>query len=196
MSIDEVLLWQEQYAKDNFIPIIEKGAAELLYKQVEQRAPKRILEIGTAIGYSGLLMLKASPDSTLVTVDIDDKRLNVAEDCFKKANVQDRVKIIKEDANYLITLLEEKFDFILLDGPKAHYKSMFPHLLQLTDKDSIIFVDDVGYLGLVDNGEYPKHKHRTIVVNMREFLNYVGNLKGISYERVDVGQGVLIVKIC
>lgn len=187
----------ERYAEENHVPIIEKDASEVLYNCVKEVGPHKILEIGTAIGYSGLLMLDASPaDCTLTTVDIDTRRLEIAEKNFAKAGVSNRVTVIEEDANYLITLLQGHYDFIFLDGPKGHYETMLPYLLDLLDSKGVMFVDDVGYHGWVDDGTYPKHKHRTIITNMRSFLKCVEDDKNIKSKRIDVGQGVLIIEKC
>ncbi len=195
--MEELLNELRKYAKDNFVPIIEPPADMFLKETVSKRKPHSILEIGTAIGYSGLLMLSvASNDCTLLTVDIDSERLEIAERYFKKAGVWDRVKVLEEDANYLITLLEQKFDFIFLDGPKGHYETMLPYLMNLLTDDGMIFVDDVGYHGWVDDGTYPKHKHRTIITNMRSFIKSVSEDKNIKSQRIDVGQGVLLIEKC
>lgn len=193
----ELLARIREYALAEFVPIIEDDAMETLLKSVTEIQPKAILEIGTAIGYSGIAMLSVAPtDCSLITVDIDVERLTIAEKNFKEAGVLNRVKIIEEDANYLITLLDQKFDFIFLDGPKGHYQTMFPYLINLLSDNGMIFVDDVGYHGWVDDGNYPKHKHRTIITNMRSFLKSVEENKNIISKRLDVGQGVLIVKKC
>ena len=188
----DVLDEQRAYAKEKFIPIMLDETAKFLSESVSSAQPKRILEIGTAIGYSGLLMLKASPMASLVTVDIDEERLLKAEEYFEAAGVRDRVKIIKEDACYLLTLLEEKFDYVLLDGPKSHYLAMLPYILKLTTDEATVFVDDVDYLGMVDGDDYPAHKHRTIVTNMRKFRDHVTNDATLITERL--GQGVMIIR--
>lgn len=195
--MEELLKELKKYAEDNFVPIIESPADDFLKEIVEKRKPKSILEIGTAIGFSGLLMLSvADPGCKLLTCDIDTARLEIAETYFKKADVSKRVKIFEEDANYLVTLLEEKFDFIFLDGPKGHYETMLPYLLELLDENGMIFVDDVGYHGWVDDGTYPKHKHRTIITNMRSFLKNVNENENLKTQRIDVGQGVLLIEKC
>lgn len=195
--MNDLLREIEQYAEQYHVPIIEKDAAETLYNSVKEARPYKILEIGTAIGYSGLLMLSAAPDTcTLTTVDIDTQRLEVAEKNFELGGVTDRVTVIEEDANYLITLLQGSYDYIFLDGPKAHYQTMLPYLLELLSPKGILFVDDVGYHGWVDDGTYPKHKHRTIITNMRSFLKGVEENKNIKSKRIDVGQGVLIIEKC
>lgn len=194
---NELLEKINEYAIIHNVPVIEEPAGELLRKIVAEKQPKTILEIGTAIGYSGLLMLDSADENCfLTTVDVDDERLVQAEKNFKLAGVEKRVKIIQEDANYLLTLLDERFDFIFLDGPKGHYQTMFPYLLDLLADDGIIFVDDVGYHGWVDDGSYPKHKHRTIINNMRSFLKSVESDPNLKSQRIDVGQGVLIVQKC
>lgn len=195
--MNDLLREIEQYAEQYHVPIIEKDAADVLYNSVKEARPNKILEIGTAIGYSGLLMLSASSDNcTLTTVDIDTQRLELAEKNFEKGGVSDRVTVIEEDANYLITLLQGSYDYIFLDGPKAHYQTMLPYLLDLLNSNGILFVDDVGYHGWVDDGTYPKHKHRTIITNMRSFLKCVEENANIKSKRIDAGQGVLIIEKC
>lgn len=195
--IEQLLSELKSYAKERFVPIIEHPADEFLRETVRKRQPKSILEIGTAIGYSGILMLSVcSNESKLITCDIDVSRLAIAEKYFERANLSGRVKIIEEDANYLITLLEDKFDFIFLDGPKGHYETMLPYLLDLLSDNGMIFVDDVGYHGWVDDGSYPKHKHRTIITNMRSFIKSVTENKNLKMQRMDVGQGVLLIEKC
>ncbi len=194
--IEKVFDLQRKYAEEFHVPIIEAEGLALLRKLVEERKPERILEIGTAIGFSGLNMLSLSENSFLTTIDIDSQRLEKAEEYFSLAGVEKRVKIIEDDANYILTLLEGEYDFIFLDGPKAHYKSMLPHILRLLAKGGIIFVDDVYYHGWVKGDAYPQHKHRTIITNMRSFIKAVeedDTLKVTSYE---VGQGLMVIEKC
>lgn len=194
--IDEVIALQREYAENFHVPIIEDASLELLKSIVLARKPKKILEIGTAIGYSGLIMLSLSEEAFLTTIDIDEERLDLAEEYFRLANVDNRVRIIEEDANYVLTLLEGEYDFIFLDGPKAHYKSMLPHILRLLSKGGIIFVDDVYYHGWVKGNEYPSHKHRTIITNMRAFIKAVEEDIGLKATSYEVGQGIMVIEKC
>lgn len=195
--INDLINELKQYGESHFVPIIESPADELLKDFVYKRQPHSILEIGTAIGYSALLMLSVAPDDcNMLTVDVNCDRLSIAEHYIKKAGLSERVRIVEEDANYLITLLEDKYDFIFLDGPKGHYETMLPYLIDLLNDGGMIFVDDVGYHGWVDDGQYPKHKHRTIITNMRSFIKKVSEDKNLKSQRIDVGQGVLVIEKC
>lgn len=194
--IEGVIQLQREYALEKHVPIIEDQSLVLLKQLVQERQPKRILEIGTAIGYSGLIMLSLSSGSHLTTMDIDSERLEKAEEYFNLAEVSNRVRIIEDDANYILTLLEGEFDFIFLDGPKAHYKSMLPHILRLLAKGGIIFVDDVYYHGWVKGDDYPMHKHRTIITNMRAFIKEVEENPSLKVTSYDVGQGIMVIEKC
>lgn len=194
--IEKVLDLQREYAEEYHVPIIEEEGLSLLMTLVKEKQPKRILEIGTAIGFSGLNMLSQSDMAHLTTIDIDSQRLEKAEEYFSLAGVKERVRIIEDDANYILTLLEGEFDFIFLDGPKAHYKSMLPHILRLLAKGGIIFVDDVYYHGWVKGDAYPQHKHRTIITNMRAFIKAVEEDDTLKVTSYDVGQGIMVIEKC
>lgn len=181
-------------ARKRFIPIIADDGADFLFSVVSQKKPLRILEIGTAIGYSGILMLTASPESELLTVEIDRERADEALENFREAKLSARVRLICDDANLVINCLTEPFDFIFLDGPKGQYRSMFPTLLGLLKKDGCIFMDDMEYQGWIDGDDYPEHKHRTIITSLRALINDLksaGNLNVSFYRR---GEGIAIIE--
>lgn len=184
----------EHNARNAFVPVMAEDSAALLADQVYTRKPLRILEIGTAVGYSGLLMLGASPEAKLVTIDFDEGRLETARTNFSALGVSSRVQIIAEDVYYALPLLSGTFDFILLDGPKGHYREMLPTLLTLLSDAGCIFVDDVAYLGLVDGKDYPEHKHRTIVTNMREFIAATTNDTHLMVRQYPTTSGVLTIE--
>ena len=186
----------EKYARLFNVPIIEKPASEVLIESIKQCRPKRILEIGTAIGYSGSLMLLNST-ATLLTIEKLAGAVQVAKENFKNLGLENRVEIINGDANDVIITLKnqgEKFDYIFLDGPKSKYYYQLPTLLEMLETNGTIFADDVLYKGWVLNNEYPAHKHRTIILSLRKFLETVKNDKSLSSELINVGDGVLIIK--
>lgn len=183
-----------EFARINFVPIVRPKTSEILIEKIKEINPKNILEIGTAIGYSGLLMLNNS-SANLVTLEKDEKMFNLALRNFKKEGVSDRVNIILGDCKDYIEKEERKFDFIFLDGPKSHYVEYLPHLIKMLNNGGMIFCDNVLFQGLVKSENEPPKKFRTIVNNLRKFLEVVENDKTLNSKVLDVEDGICIIKM-
>jgi len=188
---------EKKYAKDFFVPIIRDKSARFLYDYVNKLSPNNILEIGTAIGYSGSIMLSACDNATLYTVDINEKSLLVANNTFEKLGYKDRVYINKKDAlDYVKELAESniKFDFVFLDGPKGQYISYLPYLTKLLSSEGVIFADNVLLDGMVESNEKIPHRKRTMVVNLRKYLEVVNNMP-YETELIRLEDGIAITKL-
>lgn len=186
----------ENYAKENFIPIIRPKSREILMAEVKKLSPSKILEIGSAIGYSGLCMLFAS-SASLVTIEKDEERVIMARQNFERYNVSKRVQLINDDAlKVLINLAEEeaKFDFVFLDGPKGQYYKYLPLISKLLVKGGTLVADNISVMGLMDSTEPIAHKHRTMVVNMRKFLSEVTSSSQFESRILKIEDGILIAK--
>lgn len=186
----------EKYAKENFIPIIRPKSRQILMDEVKKASPSKILEIGSAIGYSGLCMLFAS-SASLVTIEKDEGRTAMARQNFERYNVAERVQLINDDALKVLTNLAEEgsqFDFVFLDGPKGQYHKYLPLLTKLLVKGGTLFADNVSVMGLVDSTEPIAHKHRTMVVNMRKFLSDMSSSTQFESQILKVEDGILIAK--
>lgn len=186
----------EIYAKENFIPIIRPKSRQILMDEVKKASPSKILEIGSAIGYSALCMLFAS-SASLVTIEKDEGRTAMARQNFERYNVTERVQLINDDALKVLTNLAEEgspFDFVFLDGPKGQYHKYLPLLTKLLVKGGTLFADNVSVMGLVDSTEPIAHKHRTMVVNMRKFLSDVSSSTQFESQILKVEDGILIAK--
>lgn len=186
----------ENYAKENFIPIIRPNSREILIAEVKKLSPSKILEIGSAIGYSGLCMLFAS-SASLVTIEKDEERVTMARQNFERYNVSKRVQLINDDALKVLTNLAEeeaKFDFVFLDGPKGQYHKYLPLISKLLVKGGTLVADNVSVMGLVDSTEPIAHKHRTMVVNMRKFLSEVTSSSQFESRILKIEDGILIAK--
>ena len=186
----------EIYAKENFIPIIRPKSRQILMDEVKKASPSKILEIGSAIGYSGLCILFAS-SASLVTIEKDEERVAMARQNFERYNVAERVQLINDDALKVLTNLAEEgsqFDFVFLDGPKGQYHKYLPLLTKLLVKGGTLFADNVSVMGLVDSTEPIAHKHRTMVVNMRKFLSDVSSSTQFESQILKVEDGILIAK--
>lgn len=187
----------EKIARKNWVPILRDKSADFLCKVVSEQKPKKILEIGTCIGYSGILMLRSVKDAFLVTIEKDAKRADQAKENFKKEGFAERVEVLNEDAAETIKRLKdsgEKFDFIFLDGPKGQYVNYLPFLKSILNKGGILFADDIFYHGLVKEG-YPKHKHRTIVFRLREFIEKITADPNFETKLIEIEDGISISQL-
>ncbi len=182
-------------AQDEYIPIIREQSGKKLYDLCKQYKPKSILEIGTAIGYSGSIMLSAYNQTVLTTMEKDEKRYNEAVRNFEKGGFGGRVNAILDDAlNVLSHLVENnfKFDFIFLDGPKGQYARYLPYLKSLLNSGGVLFADNIYFKGLVLSQEKIPHKHRTIVNNLRQFINMIKQDRDFNTEFYEIEDGFSI----
>ncbi len=186
------------YARANFIPVLLDDTAKLLFNTIYNFKPSSVLEIGTAIGYSGTLILNAC-NCNLTTIENFESNYNLAKTHFADAGLTSRVNMIFDDALNGILELEKqgkKFDFIFLDGPKGQYIKYLPILKNLLSDGGILFADNVHFKGMVFwEGTIP-HRKRTIVVNLRKFLAEIKADADFSeYSELKLGDGVMIAKL-
>lgn len=195
-EILEKLTNEKYYAKENFVPIIRDKSAEFLYNFVKSGNYENILEIGTAIGFSGSIMLGAGAKK-LTTVDINKEYLNIAKKTFEKMGFSNFVEIHQCDAYDFINELyreNKKFDMIFLDGAKGQYYKYLPILSNLLCENGVIFADNVLLHGMVESKELIPHKKRTMVVNLRKYLNLV-NEYPYKTDLIRLEDGIAITKI-
>lgn len=171
--VSKVMKELEFEAETYNIPIIRESERQLLFKTVYENKPKRILEIGTAIGFSALLMATANDDAIIDTVEKDTKRFERAKKAIEDANMTERINCISGDADKVISELSGNYDFVYLDGPKGQYLNHLKKIEKILSEKAVIVADNVLFKGLVKSGEYPPHRYRTIVVRLREYLEYV-----------------------
>lgn len=182
-------------AREEFVMILSDGCESALRRLFEERQPKSVLEIGTAIGYSSSVMAICS-DCVIDTVEKDGERIAQAKKLWKQLGVEDRINSYHGDADMLLeSIIEGKtYDFVFLDGAKSAYKRQLEMLTSHIEKGGIVLCDDVLYLGLVKGEERPPHKHRTIVNNMREFLRFVCGSEDFDCDLIEEGNGIAIVR--
>ena len=162
----------EQEALADYVPIIRKSAQRYLQWMIALKQPKRILEIGTAVGFSGSLMLSAAPqDATLVTIENYEKRFSKAEANFKKMHLWERVEFLKGDAAEILPTLDGTFDFIFMDASKGQYIFFWDEVKRLMALGSVLITDNVLQEGNILDSHYAVcRRDRTIHKRMREFL--------------------------
>ena len=182
------------YAKENHVPIVRPKTLEILLEKIKSHGATKILEIGTAIGFSGAQMLYANEKATLVTIEKYEKSFEIAKSNFERLRLSSRVNQILGDAKDVLGDLIKnnyKFDFIFLDGPKGQYLWYLPLLNTLLVDGGIIFADDVLFRGLVQGNDWPKHRTRTLVLNLRKYLEDVQKTPFTS-EIIDIEDGICI----
>jgi predicted O-methyltransferase YrrM len=186
---DELILEMEKYASEYNVPIVTKEVAEYLKFIVKSNGIKNILEVGTAIGYSGILMAKEIEKNggKLYTIEIDEERYNLAQENFKKSGLNNIVSI-KGDAVEEIKKIDEKFDFVFIDASKGHYMEFFEDSYKLLNKDGIVFIDNIMFRGYLYK-EYPK-RFKTIVRRLNEFIEYLYSRDGGEFVLLPFGDGI------
>ena len=182
-------------ARDRHVPVIDDDSREILIRAVEEVKPRRILEIGTAIGYSASLMALSS-EATIDTVEMDDTRRKDAISLWKRLGIDDRIHAYLGNADEILESVVEgkEYDFIFIDGPKSKYLSHFLICLPHLSAGGVVFADDVLYFGMVEGEEFIPHKHRTIVTNLRQFLATVQTDERLECTIVREGNGVAIIR--
>ena len=179
----------EEYALENHVPIIRPLSREILAKEVAAKNPSKILEIGTAIGFSGCLMLNSAPNSTLITIEIDEKSFEVAKQNFAEAGFTTRVNQILGDASEIVKTLEGKFDFIFLDGPKSQYVKQLPYLVNLLSVGGVLLAEETARFPRVSRSAYLLEQERVVQVQLP-----IGRCRGNS-EYAIAEQGYLLLRI-
>ena len=185
----------KQKAIDNHIPIIMDDTLFEIEKRMKELKPTKILEIGTAGGYSAICFSEFLGDNGKIdTIERDIDRANEAKENIKQMELEDKINIIIGDAVEILPTLNEKYDMIFIDAAKGKYPFFLKEALRMLNKDGIIFADNILYKGYVMS-DYNKHKQRTAVRNLREYIKEVTENENLETEILEVGDGLAISKI-
>ncbi|TCK06231.1 O-methyltransferase [Phorcysia thermohydrogeniphila] len=190
---EEVLLEIEEFAKENKVPILLPSAASFLRFLVSLLRPKRVLEIGTGIGYSTLNIYYAYPEAEIITVDSNKKRALIAKEFFKKAGA--KVELLEKDAFDVIRdfLSQGKtFDLIFIDSVKAEYPFFNYKVQALLSDGGVAVFDNVLFRGYVAGREFDKRYRRTVEL-LKLFLSQVKEYPAVKNYLFPVGDGLLVV---
>lgn len=185
----------EEFAKENHVPIIQKEGAKFLEFMVSMKEPKKILELGTAIGYSAILMHKAAKgDCHITTIERDDTMVKYATENIKKYNLENSIEIKQGDCLEVLESLDDKYDLIFMDAGKGHYNHFLPHCLRLLGDKGIIIADNVLFRGMVASDELVKRRKITIVKRMRTYLEMVSQDENLITTVIPMGDGIALTK--
>ena len=184
----------KQKALEEHIPIIMDDTLEVIDKILKELKPNKILEIGTAVGYSAMCFSEyLQPGGRIDTIERDEERIKEAKINIKNVEVEDKIKIYEGDAIDILPTLNEKYDMIFIDAAKGKYPFFLKESLRMLDDNGIIFADNILYKGYVMS-DYNKHKQRTAVRNLREYIKEVTENPNLQTEILDVGDGLAISK--
>lgn len=182
-----------QNARSEGIPVMLKDTSQFIAMLVKSKAPKNILEIGTAVGYSGSILLKHSDkDSMLTTIEVDEESVAKAKKNFNSQNFLHRVRIFQGNASEIIPVMSGRFDFIFVDGPKAKYNEFFPYLKKMLVSNGMIVCDNVLFRNMVSGKSETPKRMMSIVNNMRDFLTDLTNDEDFLTAIYDIGDGVSV----
>lgn len=184
----------ERYAKKTNVPIIRTEMQSLLKFLLAMKEPKEILEVGTAIGFSALLMSEYGPkDCHITTIEKYEKRIPLAKENFKKAGKEDAITLLEGDATEILQTLEGTYDFIFMDAAKGQYINFLPDILRLLKVGGLLISDNVLQDGdIIESRFAVTRRNRTIHARMREYLYELKHHEDLETVILPVGDGVTI----
>lgn len=183
----------EDYAKRNNVPIIESEVAQFIKTLLKIYKPKNILEIGTAIGYSALVMADSlKGDCNITSIEIRKDMYSLAKSNIEKSLYKDRISLILGDAKEEILKLDERYDFIFIDAAKGQYLNFFNISIDCLNPHGVILSDNVLFKGMVANNELIDPRKKTIVKRLKEYLKYINNIDGCTTSVIPIGDGVAL----
>ena len=185
----------KQKALEEHIPIIMDDTLEVVANILSKIKPKRILEIGTAVGYSAICFSRfLKDDGRIDTIERDSIRASEARKNIKKVEVEDKIQIYEGDAVEILPALQEKYDVVFIDAAKGKYPFFLKEALRMIKPGGIIIADNVLYKGYVMS-DYNKHKQRTAVRNLREYIAEITQNPNLETQILEVGDGLAISKL-
>ena len=183
-----------EFAEERHVPIILKDTEKLLKVIMRLKEPARVLEIGTAVGYSSCVFADCC-DCSVLTIESDEETAKAARINIENLGFADQVRVMTGDARDVLKCLdtEEKFDILFIDAAKSHYREFWDLALPLLKDESMIICDNVLMSGMTVSDEYDERgRHRTSINKMRDFITYINSLDYAETAILPVGDGVSI----
>ena len=190
----EVLDIIEREALDSYVPIIRKEMQSFLKLLLAMQKPKRILEVGTAVGFSAILMAEYNPQPCeIVTIENYEKRIPIARENFIRAGKDGQITLIEGDATEVLKTLEEPFDMFFMDAAKGQYINFMPDILRLLKRDGVLVSDNVLQDGdIIESHFVVTRRNRTIYKRMREYLYELTHREDLVTAVLPIGDGITV----
>lgn len=192
LNIDERICERRKEALERGIPVADDETLNFLLLMLRATKPLKILEIGTAVGLSGVAMLSKCPEAKLTTMELEEERFLEAKKNFSDFGVSERVNAYLGDAGEILAMMDGQFDFVFLDGPKAQYEKYLFDLKRLMKPGALLFADDVLLYGWVSGEEPTPQKRHSIVDKIRSYLEVVTADRDFITSVLNVGDGVAL----
>ena len=193
---EEILNEIKNDALENHVPILQDVSLNLIETILDIKKPNRILEIGSAVGYSAIKFSKflSGENSKIKTIELKENMYNIAKENIKKMELEDKIEIINADATKYLSTIDEKieqFDVVFIDAAKGQYLVFLKEALRLVKIGGVIIADNVYFKGRVLSG-YNEHRHRTATNRLREYIKEVTEDKRLTTTILNIGDGVAI----
>lgn len=192
LHIDERLKALRTDALARGIPVTDEETLNYLLLMLSASRPRRILEIGTAVGLSAAAMLLRCPAAHVTTIELEEERYLEAKQNFERFGLSSRVTCYLGDAGEILSMMDGRFDFVFLDGPKAQYEKYLFDLKRLMPTGGVLFADDVLLYGWVSGEQPAPQKRHSIVDKLRGYLANISADKDFITSVLDVGDGVAV----
>lgn len=179
--------------EESYAPIVQKSTEQLIVTLLKLTKPKRVLEVGTAVGYSAILMADNLPeDSTIVTIERYKKHADIAVDNVFASGYEKKIKVIEGEAAEVLHWLDGSYDFIFLDAAKGQYIEFLPDILRLLKPGGVLLSDNILYHGMVENEEKVERRKITIVKRLHMYLEEIMSNKQLTTSIIPIGDGVAL----
>ena len=191
MNLEEI----KEKALNEHIPIIMDDTLEVIENIMKEIKPTAILEIGTAVGYSAICFSKFLEKGGFIdTIERDEERIKEAKENIKIIEDGKTINILEGDAVEILHTINKKYDMVFIDAAKGKYPFFLEQALRLIKDDGIIFADNILYKGYVMS-DYNKHKQRTAVTHLREYIKLTTDNPRLDTKILEVGDGLAITKL-
>jgi len=192
---DIVLDKVKEKALEDHIPILMDDTLEKIREILEKEKPSRILEIGTAVGYSACEFAKYTDESCIIdTIELDTERAKEAIENIKNIGFSNRINVMIGNAVDILPTLNEKYDIIFIDANKGKYPVFLNEGIRLANNNALILADNILYKGYVMS-DYNKHKQRTAVRHLREYIKEITENDSLESEILEVGDGLAVTRV-
>ncbi|MCB2292279.1 O-methyltransferase [Clostridium algoriphilum] len=183
----------EDFALENRVPIVQKETAKFLELMITMNRPKKILELGTAIGYSAILMnLTSGGISEITTIERDEKMIEIAKSNIQKYGLQNKITILEGNCLEILENLQDEYDMIFIDAGKGHYNHFLPHCLRLLKKEGVLIADNVLFRGMVASKKIATRRKVTIIKRMQTYLELVSSNNELITSVIPMGDGISV----
>ena len=195
MFNEEELTIVKEKALENHIPIIMDDTLEKIEEILKEEKPKRILEIGTAVGYSATMFAKYTDEDCIIdTIEIDEERAKEAKENIEKIGVANRINIMVGNAVDILPTISQEYDIVFIDAAKGKYPVFLENAIRLIKNGGLILADNILYKGYVMS-DYNKHKQRTAVRHLREYIQEITENEKLESEILEIGDGLAIKRV-